>query len=598
MFKRAGSSLAPHLRRLHTRSSASADVVNKNIRRNPRAVALASTVIVGSVLWYTTNQKVYNDAQSSSAVSSSSKGPTLTGNELTNDHSDTLHSLVWGSNRSKTLLPNGQSDEPIRAPAVAGWLEGVALRDLALHERHGACVDARGDVYQWGDGFFGQEEPGNRMPHRTLRGKNIVNLQLTEAKLFALSASGKIYVLATDAKSQELRPGVPTPSSDSWWGTGWLWGEDETVDFVQIAPREPLGWGESFVAIAAGKNHLLAVTSKGRTYGLPVNKAANEYGQLGFRRFDIPDPASRITHNAAHLHVELVPKSLLDPYRKSSRAIRAPSTGSSSNNILSNVDDTSIRFCPTIFEIPVLQGVDVAQVAAGGRSSFARTTDGRVLGWGANEYGQIGLGSVPLDTITVPTEVVLWRMVPSKIRSKCQAVTAGGDLTAFTMERVSDVGAVTLDLLLAGNGQYGGLGNNTYSNAQGQPTRVKAVSGLLQYNDGTRRLEPVAPEAISISPTGHILVALDSSVSSGGVGGKDLMTWGKNYDSELGNGKKASVPVPMTLETPDGGRFMLMEVQAKEVKDLHGKVWKRGIKVEQHAVAGYGNSAVYWKIAT
>jgi len=76
------------------------------------------------------------------------------------------------------------------------------------------------------------------------------------------------------------------------------------------------------------------------------------------------------------------------------------------------------------------------------------------------------------------------------------------------------------------------------------------------------------------------------------------MTWGKNYDSELGNGKKASVPVPMTLETPNGGRFMLMELQAKEVKDLHGKVWKRGIKVEQRAVAGYGNSAVYWKIAT
>lgn len=55
-------------------------------------------------------------------------------------------------------------------------------------------------------------------------------------------------MLATNAKSQELRPGVPTPSSDSWWGTGWLWGEDETVDFVQIAPREPLGWGESYVS--------------------------------------------------------------------------------------------------------------------------------------------------------------------------------------------------------------------------------------------------------------------------------------------------------------------------------------------------------------
>lgn len=80
--------------------------------------------------------------------------------------------------RSKTLLPNGQSDEPIRAPAVAGWLEGVALRDLALHERHGACVDARGDVYQWGDGFFGQEDAGNRMPHRTLRGKVYIHTML------------------------------------------------------------------------------------------------------------------------------------------------------------------------------------------------------------------------------------------------------------------------------------------------------------------------------------------------------------------------------------------------------------------------------------
>jgi len=96
MFKRAGSSLAPHLRRLHTRTS---DAVNKNIRRDPHAVGLASTVIVGSVLWYTTTQKVYGDAQSSSVVSPSSKGPTLTGSELNNDHSDTLHSLVWGSNR-------------------------------------------------------------------------------------------------------------------------------------------------------------------------------------------------------------------------------------------------------------------------------------------------------------------------------------------------------------------------------------------------------------------------------------------------------------------------------------------------------------------
>jgi hypothetical protein len=59
---------------------------------------------------------------------------------------------------------------------VIAWLQNVALRDLALHENHAACVDARGDVYQWGDGFFGPPSvsaDGNqdRKPTPTLRGK-------------------------------------------------------------------------------------------------------------------------------------------------------------------------------------------------------------------------------------------------------------------------------------------------------------------------------------------------------------------------------------------------------------------------------------------
>ena len=102
-----------------------------------------------------------------------------------------------------------------------------------------------------------------------------------------------------------------------------------------------------------------------------------------------------------------------------------------------------------------------------------------------------------LDTITVPTEVVLWRMVPNTTRSKCLNVTAGnlficfpvdrlnthyigGDLTAFIVERKDDTGPKTVDLLMSGNGQYGGLGNNLYTTAQGNPTRVKGISGLLQ----------------------------------------------------------------------------------------------------------------------
>jgi len=144
----------------------------------------------------------------------------------------------------------------------------------------------------------------------------------------------------------------------------------------------------SFTSIAAGKNHLLALTSKGRVYAHPVNKQANHYGQLGFRKFAIPDPAAAITKRDSHLHVELIPKSVADPFINSSRAVRVTPTAFASDN-LSNIDDKSIRFCPHLFEIPVLRGVEVAEIAAGGRSSFVRTPTGRVLGWGANEYGLV-----------------------------------------------------------------------------------------------------------------------------------------------------------------------------------------------------------------
>lgn len=47
----------------------------------------------------------------------------------------------------------------------------MALRDLAFHEKHAACVDASGNVYQWGDGFFGDDKPASKNPVLTLKGK-------------------------------------------------------------------------------------------------------------------------------------------------------------------------------------------------------------------------------------------------------------------------------------------------------------------------------------------------------------------------------------------------------------------------------------------
>lgn len=60
---------------------------------------------------------------------------------------------------------------------------GVALRDLAFHEKHAACVDAAGNVYQWGDGFFDlpSDNQASPEPALTLSGKvtRAVNLVYT-----------------------------------------------------------------------------------------------------------------------------------------------------------------------------------------------------------------------------------------------------------------------------------------------------------------------------------------------------------------------------------------------------------------------------------
>lgn len=217
--------------------------------------------------------------------------------------------------------------------------------------------------------------------------------------MYALSASGKVYVLAADALNQEMPAGAPR-STGSW--SSWLLGKKKAIQYQELSSKETLGWTERyqsfllsfrevslsffyrFTSIAAGENHLLALTNRGRAFAHPVNKEANRYGQLGFRSFEIPDPAAAILKTKPeNLKVELLPKSVREAAGKTARM--TPSSAVATD--LSNIDDSTIHWCTHLYEIPVLKGVEVSQIAAGGRSSFVRSPTGRVLGWGANEYG-------------------------------------------------------------------------------------------------------------------------------------------------------------------------------------------------------------------
>lgn len=587
---------ASHLRASQRLLAGARRTASTAAQRPARTAAVSLAALAGATALYASTSTVHADAPNlvgnvKNVVKSMEELPVGTAplgatdwlSASTDPENDSLISLVWGSNKGKTLLPGKKADS-VGLPANVEWLKDVALRDLVLQEKHAACIDSRGDVYQWGSDY----SQDKLQPTLTLRGKDIRSLAATPTRLFALSSSGQVYTLSSRASNQ-VPPSTQSTSSTGWFG-GLFGGDKNTIDFVEVSA--PLTRGEKIVQLSAGTHHLLALTSSGRALSLALNSRANSHGQLGTRKVPGAAPGEEL---------ELVPDSILRDQNPELRSappivVRAPETPKPTKPAI----EDDIRFArATLQEIPALKGVKIAQLVAGGKSSLARTDEGRVLAWGANEYGQLGLGGgMTVSTITRPTEVVLSRMgLPAGSRIVCTDIAAAGDLTLFTVERRNDLGTAGVDVLACGNGQFGGLGAALYSNAQGTPLRVKNISGLLEFSEKSQSLQPLRPTALALSSTGHVLCTLDTlSHAQTSLAGRDLYVWGANSSGELGNGRRASSALPVTVDNASGHRFMLASRTAKEVRDLQGKVWRRGVKVEQCAVAGPGCSAVYWRI--
>lgn len=126
------------------------------------------------------------------------------------------------------------------------------------------------------------------------------------------------------------------------------------------------------------------MTSSGRAFALPITLAANVYGQLGTRKVQVTPSASLTTEPMEHTTLELSPRVQADPYAYSSPYVR--STPASAEN--PSTTGSEPQLVPCLYELPSLRGVPISKVAANERSSYALTTHGgRILSWGANEYG-------------------------------------------------------------------------------------------------------------------------------------------------------------------------------------------------------------------
>lgn len=335
----------------------------------------------------------------------------------------------------------------------------------------------------------------------------------------------------------------------------------------------------SFVSLSSGENHLLALTSEGRSFALPLSLSANTHGQLGVRAVTLLSPPHLGSSPSSGLAIRLDPDERLndpppppsqpknlDPLLLSSKTLPTPANPSPKGDLIpafpsslttkpsvvelhpSPAEHTALerspQFCTTLHEIPSLKGVQVVELVAGKRHSLARLggqLEGRVLGWGANAYGQLGLGAaLSYPSIPTPTEIPLSSSPsyaygsaatrPTSI--KCERIAAGGNVSYFVVA-TEFAGAFAggskkdgQDLLAVrsspslplfaeqltsfpwqcGQGQYGGIGNGLYAHAT-TPLRVKTVSGLSEWNEGSGKVESIKIRDVQAGE-GHVAVVL------------------------------------------------------------------------------------------
>ena len=129
---------------------------------------------------------------------------------------------------------------------------------------------------------------------------------------------------------------------------------------------------------------MLALSTTGRTFSYPINKDANAFGQLGLRKISV------LSGSSTRSTLELYAKAEIDPFAHTNTSIRAKRSVDTDGEqaVLESLSLNAPVFCDRLFEVPSLKGVEVAQAIAGARSSFVITKgEGRVLAWGANEYG-------------------------------------------------------------------------------------------------------------------------------------------------------------------------------------------------------------------
>jgi alpha-tubulin suppressor-like RCC1 family protein len=235
----------------------------------------------------------------------------------------------------------------------------------------------------------------------------------------------------------------------------------------------PVSGLSGVTAISAGGGYSLALLSDGTVMAW----GSNSLGQLGdgtTNQSDVPVPVSGLTGVTAIAAGGSFGLALL-----------------SDGKVVAWGDDrfygelgngTTCEFCYSTVPVSVTGLKEVTTIAAGGFHSLARLSNGSIMAWGSNEYGQLGNGRICAACHSA---------VPVMVSGELSGVTA-----------ISAGGNQSLALLTDGEVmEWGGLHGDTPTPVSGL-SRVTAISAgggdsLALLGDGTIMEWTFAPQAVS-----------------------------------------------------------------------------------------------------
>ncbi|KAK0611523.1 regulator of chromosome condensation 1/beta-lactamase-inhibitor protein II [Immersiella caudata] len=385
--------------------------------------------------------------------------------------------------------------------------------------------------------------------------------------------------------------------------------------------------GKGLVKIATSKDRVIALSSNGSVYSVPVSSADQATGEKATHSSWIPFWSGSASISYRPLTPQLGwgekvvdIKSGLEHCLLLTSKGRVFSAASSTESFPSRgqlgIPGLTWQTRPKgpfdqPHEITSLSGHTIKEISTGDFHSLALDKEGRVFVFGDNSCGQLGSEmKVEAPYVDEPSRLRVDKLYTgTNLRPKVTSVAAGGLNSYFTVDATKfqdrnttevvparELGRIAAETWACGEGIKGNLGNGKWTHISSGPTKIKALSDLNEFDEKTNSVIPIRLSGLSVGNS-HACAILDNATNVSASGdsssdtnyGADILWWGWNEYYQLGTSKRSNVNVPTYIAPLDGcelGESTRMQITPRKTVRLGEGGSGRKASVEQRVTCG------------